>query len=385
LLFDYRFKAASPQAINPAIMNSMPRRTRTHRRDFLAGRSAAEALVDAADGVRAESAHETTRPPLAEKQGLLVHYGRRAMATRFEVILNSGQDELGAEAAMMALDLIEQIEDQLTVYRDHSEVMHINRTAASGPVPIEPRLFDLVALALALHRETSGGFDITSGPLAKVWGFYRREGRVPQANNLAAALAKTGSQHIRLDGGTRTIEFANPDLEINFGAIGKGYALDRAAEILRAIGVNDFLLHGGKSSLLASGNQGFNPVARGCLIAVGDPLYPDRQIAQIRLADRALGTSSTTHQFFRHHGRRYGHILDPRTGWPAEGVLQATVLAPTAALADALSTAFFVLGSEAAKTYCQQRPGFAALMVLPREKSGTARIESFGFQPGELT
>jgi thiamine biosynthesis lipoprotein len=201
---------------------------------------------------------------------------------------------------------------------------------------------------------------------------------------LQAALAKIGSRHIQLRGDGRTIEFAHPELQINFGAIGKGYALDRAAEVMIASGVDDFLLHGGKSSVLAHGDHAAGGQHAGWLVAVGDPLHPDRRLAQVRVRNRALGTSSTTYQFFRHRGRRYGHILDPRSGWPAEGVLQATVLAPTATLADALSTAFFVLGWEAARAYCESHPGIAALMVLPGEKSNTTRIEAVGFAPGEL-
>ena len=340
--------------------------------------------MDAADGIASDPTDGAALPCPADKQGYLARYGRSAMATRFEVLLNAGQDELGAEAAILALDMIDQIEDQLTCYREHSEVMHINRTAAGEAVPIDTQLFDLIRLALTLHHETCGGFDITSGPLAKVWGFHQRACNVPPSGDLEAALAKTGSRHVRLNDAERTIQFAHPELEIGFGAIGKGYALDRAADILLATGVNDFLLHGGKSSVLAHGACGPGSDPGGWLVAVGDPLHPDRQLAQIRLLDRALGTSSTTYQFFRRQGRRYGHVLDPRSGWPAEGVLQATVLAPTAALADALSTAFFVIGWEAAQAYCRQHPGVAALLVLPGEKSGAVKIESIGFQPGEL-
>jgi len=363
----------------------MRSRTRTHRRDFLVGRSATEALLDLTQGVPAPNA-VTTLPQPADRQGHLLRFARRAMATRFEVLVNAGQHEVAVEAALAALDVVDQIEAQLTVYRDDSEVMHINRMAAHEPVAVEQRLFDLLALSLALFRETGGAFDITAGPLMKVWGFFCRQGQVPQGDELKSALAKVGSQHIQLDEDGRTIQVAHPSLEINFGAIGKGYALDRAAETLIAAGASDFLLHGGKSSVFAHGQQhGPSAGSADWLVTVGHPRRPEKQLAEIRLADGALGTSSTTFQFFRHHGRRFGHILDPRTGWPAEGVLQCTVRAPTAALADALSTAFFVLGWDAAREYCQRHSEFAALIVLPGPMAGAVRAETIGFQAGELT
>jgi len=356
--------------------------TRTHRRDFLAGRSATEAVLDLTHGAAETSA--ATTPQLADRQGHLLRLGRRAMATRFEVFLSAGQHEFAAEAALAALDVVDRTEAQLTVYRDDSEVMHINRMAAREPVVVEQRLFDLVAVSLALFHETGEAFDITAGPLMKTWGFFRRQGEVPQADDLKSALAKVGSQHIQLDEACRTIQFAHPSLEINFGAIGKGYALDLAAETLLAAGVSDFLLHGGKSSVLTHGQQGLSAESGGWPVGVGHPRRPEKQLAEIRLKDRAIGTSSTTFQFFRHHGRRFGHILDPRTGWPAEGVVQCTVRAPTAALADALSTAFFVLGWDAARDYGQRHPEIAVLMVLAGAKAGAVRIEAAGFDAGEL-
>jgi thiamine biosynthesis lipoprotein len=361
----------------------MTSRTRTHRRDFLAGRSATEALLDATQGGD-NSITAAGLPNPTERRGHLLQFARRAMATRFAVFLNAAEQDTG-EAAVAALDVVDQVESQLTVYRDDSEVMHINRTAGHEPVSVDERLFELLSTCLTLFRDTGGAFDITAGPLMKVWGFFRRQGQVPMPDDLAAALGKVGSRHIRLDEPARTIEFAQRGLEINFGAIGKGYALDRAAEGLLAAGVSDFLLHGGKSSVLARGRHDAQPSeSSGWLVGVGHPLRPEKQLAQIRLVDAALGTSSTTYQFFRDHGRRFGHILDPRTGWPAEGVLQCTVRAPTAALADALSTAFFVLGWDAAREYSNRQTEIAVLMALPADRAGAVRTEAVGFQPGEL-
>lgn len=324
------------------------------------------AVVRATDAVSAADAANTAAAPLSERgpisgESYLVQLSRPAMACRFEITLNAGQHEEGSEAALAALDLIEELEAQLTVYRDTSEIAHINRFAAEQPAPVETRLFELLTTAVRLSAETGGAFDITSGPLTKIWGFYRRNGAIPAACELSTAMQTVGSRMLALDGERQTIRFARRGMELNLGAIGKGYALDRAAERMAAAGVDNFLVHGGQSSVLARGSRG--GATGGWSVGIGHPLKPDRRLAEVWLRDRALATSGASHQFFRHQGKRYGHILDPRTGWPAEGVLSSTVLAPTAAEADALSTAFYALGVAETIAWCREHPSVGALLV----------------------
>jgi thiamine biosynthesis lipoprotein len=226
-------------------------------------------------------------------------------------------------------------------------------------------LFQLTDEAVQLHAATQGAYDITSGPLSRAWGFMGRAGSIPEAETLAAARQRVGSQYLQLDGASHSVYFHRPGLEINFGSIGKGYALDRCAEQFAAAGIRDFLLHGGNSSVLARGAHGSLSNEQGWSVGVRDPLHPERRLGEIKLKDRALATSGSGTQFFIHDGRRYGHILDPRSGWPAEGVLSVTVLAPTAAQADALSTAFYVLGPRQSREYCDLHPEVAAVMFCP--------------------
>jgi thiamine biosynthesis lipoprotein len=314
---------------------------------------------------------------------MLLQFSRRAMACEFELTVNPGQYEQAGAHALAALDLIEQLEAQMTVFRDTSEVMDINRRAAHEPVTVEPRLFQLLETCLRLYRETSGAMDVTTGPLTKAWGFYRRQGRMPPADELRGAMARVGSDKIELDTERRTIRFTRPGLEINLGSIGKGYALDRCAEELLTRGVHDFCFHGGRSSVLAHGMQAVAEEVGGWHLGIVDPLRPRRRLGQVRLSDRGLGTSGSGSQFFRHRGRRYGHILDPRTGWPVQGVDSVTVLAPTAALADGLATALYVLGPEAADRYCHEHPEVAMFMVC--REDGRPAIRTAGFAEGELT
>lgn len=344
--------------------------SRSNRRQFLQGKSAAEAVSDLLDRGLPESGLPEGSAAAASSDRYLLQFGRRAMACPFEVFFNVGQYPAAADAAMAALELIDRLEAQMTVFRDDSEIARLNRVASAQPVEVEPRLFDLLRRAVELHRQTEGALDITSGPLTKVWGFYRRQGALPTDHDFADARQRVGSQWIELDETARTVRFLQPGMELNLGAIGKGHALDRAAEGLLAAGIDDFLWHAGNSSVLA---RGCGAGGQGWKVDVRHPLRPERPIAEIRLRDRALGTSGAGTQFFRHRGRRYGHILDPRTGQPADGVYSATVLAENAADADALATALYVLGPERAAAWCRAHPEIGLLMVVPG--AGAKQIE----------
>lgn len=337
---------------------------RSNRRHFLKGRAA----VDALSAALPEEEGGLGEPGVGETY--LLHFGRRAMACEFELCLNAGEFAHANRAALSALELVDAVEAQLTVYRDHSQIMDLNRRAAQGPVAVEPRLFSLLERCVQLWRETAGAFDITSGPLSKVWGFYRRQGNLPDQAAIDEALQCVGSEHLELDSERGTVRFLHPKLELNLGSVGKGFALDLCGEQLRGAGIGSFLWHAGQSSLLAAGNRGGS--RKGWEIGIGDPLRPGRRLARLRLKDCAVGTSGSAHQYFRHGGQRYGHILDPRTGWPAQGIDSVTVVAPTATEADALGTAFYVLGPDGAREFCAGRPEIGMVMVC----SGTDRAPS---------
>ena len=365
----------------------MPSNRTSNRRQFLQGQSALDALADAAERIDPETPSGSSPSPWQgppPEEAYLLQFGRRAMACEFEVFLNAGQYREANDAVVEALDLVARLEEQLTVFRETSEIAAINRRAAAEPVAVEPRLFALLEQAAQLHRQTGGAFDITSGPLTKVWGFYRRQGAMPDECDLAAALESVGSQFLELDSVAQSVRFQKPGVELNLGAIGKGYALDRAAETLLAAGIGDFLWHGGQSSILARGSQATQAADEpGWLVGVRHPMRPERQVIEIRLCDRALGTSGAGTQFFRHRGKRYGHIIDPRSGWPAEGVISTTVLAPTAAEADALATAFYILGPERAVAWRRDRPDVGLLMFVPKTGGQGVELIMEGLVEGE--
>ncbi|MBN2022218.1 MAG: FAD:protein FMN transferase [Pirellulales bacterium] len=350
----------------------MPKRST--RRDFLRGKSVPAAPSET-DGAAADAWND--------REHCLLQVGRDAMACRFEIFLNAGQYPQNAEAAVEALDEVDRLEALLSVFRAESEISRVNRTAAAGPVEVESDLANLLRLAVRLHEETDGALDVTAGPLSDVWGFSRRQGRVPSESELADAMARVGTGHLEFEAQRGAVRFLRPGMKLNLGAIGKGYALDRAAEILAAAGVEHFIIHGGQSSVLARGNVGPPGEATGWTAGVPHPLFPRRRLARVRLCDRALGTSGSARQGFRHQGRRLGHVLDPRSGWPAEGLLSATVLAPTAAEADALATALFVLGPERAMQFADRHPDLAVLLVVP-QTAHRIELVTAGFRPDEI-
>jgi thiamine biosynthesis lipoprotein len=255
------------------------------------------------------------------------------MACRFEVVL-PGEDARHVAAARAALDIADRLEAQLSVFRENSELSGVNRCAAEQPTEVSRPLFALLQRAAKIHAETGGAFDITSTPLSRCWGFLHREGRLPDSQAIADALTHVGMKLVTLDVPSKTVRFQAPGVELNLGAIGKGYALDVMAKRLRRAGVQHALLSAGASSILAIGDDG-----AGWPVHIRPRLLDGARVARLRLRDAAIATSGAGEQFVVVDGQRYGHVLDPRTGWPASGVVSATVVTRDAALADALSTA----------------------------------------------
>lgn len=309
-------------------------------------------------------------PRRASPGGYWLHVNRAAMACRFEVTLPIW-DKVGVLVAREALNEVDELEEQLTIFRESSEVSRINRSSASGAVQVEQSLFALLLLCQQLYQETDGAFDITSGPLSHCWGFVKRQGRIPEFAEIEAARFIVGSDKLILDQELHTILFKRPGIEINLGSIGKGHALDRITEMIRDR-VRTALLSAGSSSIRAigSGDRGH----KGWIVGVRHPVYKDKRLAVLRMRDCAMSTSGSAEQFFEHNGRRYGHIIDPRTGLPAEGVSGVTVIARSAAVADALATAFYVGGPELAEHYCSSHPDTLVLML----ESGSKHPIVFG-------
>ena len=304
-----------------------------------------------------------------------VTLARHAMATRFEIVLHGDNPVALRAAGEEALDEIERLEGQLSLYRNTSEVAHLNARAARQPVRVSPAMFRLLEHARRLSDATEGAFDITIAPLVRCWGFMGGTGQMPSREAVEEARSEVGMKLVELNSSDFTVRFAREGVMLDLGAIGKGYAIDQAAEILREAGVTSALLHGGTSSVYAIGHP---PDAEHWKVAVEYPAEgrtgcprvpspgavvsapmsdkgpphrladgrdaPPALLAVVPLRDEALSVSAVWGKSFQSADKILGHVIDPRTGYPTEQALLAAVALRSTTATDALSTALLTLG-----------------------------------------
>ena len=328
------------------------------RRDFLTGRAVQQKLRGVGDDI-ADAVLESGENRPAPVSRETIRLETQAMACSWCVVMNPGPPRQ-VMVASDALDTVHGCESRLTVYRDESEIARINREAAAAPQRLDPELSSFLRDCRSLWDATQGAFDPAAGALIRVWRDARRAGRIPDPAEIGEALHCSGMGRVVLDQDASTIEFTSGGVQLDFGAIGKGYAIDRAAEHLHGEEIEDFLIHGGYSSLYASGRHA---ELEGWPVGIRNPLFTEQRYATILLRQQGMSTSGSNVQYFRYQGRRYGHILDPRSGQPAEGLLSVTVLAESATHADALSTAFYVMGLDNALRYCDDHAEVGAILI----------------------
>jgi thiamine biosynthesis lipoprotein len=264
-----------------------------------------------------------------------------AMGTTFGVTVYGYDNDRLIAAVEAAFEEAQRLERLLSNYRPESEWSKVNRKAAEGPVVVSDELFRLLETCQAVSRASDGAFDISVGPLMKVWGFYRGSGRLPAKAEIAGALAKVGYRHVLLDPAARTVRFDRAGVVLDPGGIGKGYAVDRMVEVLKENGIESALVTSGGSSIYGLGtpNQ-----ARGWEVKIRDPKRPSRTIQDVYLKNQSMSTSGSYEKFFTAEGKVYSHIMDPRTGYPAAGMLSVSVIAPTTLESDAWTKPFFING-----------------------------------------
>ncbi len=292
----------------------------------------------------------TSGPPVA--------LALEAMATRFELLL-AGDDPVRLRAAgEEALREIERAEALLSRYRPTSPIAWINHGAGGPPVRVDPDVFGLLEQCRDLARLTDGAFDPTVGPLLRAWGFLDGSGREPERATLAAARGLVGMERVELDAPGLTVRLPGRGMELDMGAIGKGFALDAAIRSLRekclssvAVSVSA-LLHGGTSSVHVIGR------APGGLAWRVGWRVPGEPEARPLVLEAALSVSAPHGKAFTADGRTYGHVLDPRTGQPTRTAQTAAVRGPSSTLCDALSTALLVLGQPGRRGLAERFPGY---------------------------
>jgi thiamine biosynthesis lipoprotein len=265
-----------------------------------------------------------------------------AMGSTYTLALY-GTDRVQMEAAAeAAFDEVRRLDDLMSNYKPSSEWSLVNRDAAQRPVPVSRELFDLLSACLDYSRRSEGAFDISVGPLMKVWGFYKGSGRLPHRAEVMAAMTRVGYRHIQLDPAKLTVRFDEPGLEMDPGGIGKGYAVDRMIQVLRTKGIKIALVSGSYSSIYGMGAPPNEP--RGWQIKIRDPKNQRQTVETVYLHDMSLSTSGGYEKFFRAEGKVYCHIMDPRTGYPAQGMLSVSVIAPRTLDSEAWCKPFFING-----------------------------------------
>lgn len=310
-----------------------------------------------------------------EPQRFQLRMRRSAMASYFEVLLDCDREEAELREILdRAFGLVEDLERRLSAFLPLSDVCRLNREAYAAPVAVAPDLFALLSEARAIWETTAGAFDITVGPLVRCWGFHEREGRVPSAEELREARDRVGMEHVELDPDALTVRLAREPMELNLGAIGKGWVVDQVTQLLRREGVQCGVVQAGGSSIYALGVPPVDP--RGWAVGVRPAGDEGERLGVVVLRDQALSTSGDHRQHFVAEGRRYGHVLDPRTGEPVAQHRSAASVGPSAARTDALSTAYAVMAPEETRAFCAKQGEFGILVHEDREGPGS--IETLG-------
>jgi len=294
-----------------------------------------------------------------------------AMGTAYSVAVY-GTDRYKMRAAVeLAFEEVRRQDQLLSNYRPNSEWSQVNQQAGVKPVKVSKELFDLLAACVRYSEASNGAFDISVGPLMKVWGFYKGSGRFPHRAEIRGAMANVGYKNLMLDASRQTVQFRRPGVEIDPGGIGKGYAVDRMVAILKENGIQSGFITAGSSSIYGIGAPPTEP--RGWRVVIKHPKDPKASVGEIFLKDMSMSTSGSYEKFFRAGNRIYSHIMDPRTGYPAEGMLSVSVITPKALDSEAWTKPYFINGRKWASEH--KLPGSRVFLCEDRSELACAWLQ----------
>jgi thiamine biosynthesis lipoprotein len=293
------------------------------------------------------------------------------MGSRFDITVVA-QDSITANVDIYtAISEITRIEKLISSWDENSQTSKINRNAGIEPVKVDPELFNLIARAIEISKLTDGAFDISYASIDKIWKFDGSMTEIPSEEEIEASVAKIGYRNILLDKQNSTVFLKLKGMKIGFGAIGKGYAADKAKDLLISKGVQSGIIN-------ASGDMntwGKQPNGSDWKIAITNPMDKNKVFALLPITNGAVVTSGNYEKYVNFNGKRYSHIIDPRTGYPSIGIISVTVFAPKAELADALATSIFVMGKEAGLDRINQMPKIECIII---DLADACRRERFG-------
>ena len=283
----------------------------------------------------------------------------KLMGSRFDITVVANDSLQANKHIDTAVAEISRIEKLISSWDDNSQTSEINRNAGAKPLKVDKELFNLIERAIGISKLTDGAFDISYASMDRIWQFDGSMTVMPSEKEIKSSVEKVGYQNIVLDKKNSTVFLKLEGMKIGFGAIGKGYAADKAKTLLISKGVPSGIIN-------ASGDMntwGKQPNGNDWKVAITNPMDKNKVFALLPITNGAVVTSGNYEKYVNFNGKRYTHIIDPRTGYPSTGIISVTVFAPKAELADALATSVFVMGKEAGLDRINQLPKIECILI----------------------
>jgi len=304
-----------------------------------------------------------TAYPCSSNASNLFKYHQIAMGTVIEITLIADDEEKANKAALQAFQETKRIETLMSPWLDSSDVTRINRSSGKERVKVSPETMEVIKKAQKISELSEGGFDITVGPLTELWRRAREKKTPPSIEDVKEKLNLVNFKNIEMDQEGKVF-LKKKDMAIDLGGIAKGYAVDRAFDVLRSLGYKNMIVNAG-GDLRVGGTKNKQPWS----IGIQNPRESQKILARISVSDTALATSGDYEKYFIYQGKRYHHIFNPKDGFPTDDCQSVTVLCKEGMIADALATAVFVLGREKGYSLCQKLEGVDCIIVDKKGKT----------------
>jgi thiamine biosynthesis lipoprotein len=285
------------------------------------------------------------------------------MGSVFEIVVVEEDSSKAQFYIQAAIQEIDRIENLISEWRPHTPISEVNKMAGISPVKVEREVLELTRRALEYWRASKGAFDISIAALDKVWRFDGSMDELPSTEDIAHSIRHVGSQFIQIDTLASTIFLTKKGMKIGFGSIGKGYAADRGRTLLKELGAKGGIVN-------ASGDLatwGTPPQQETWNIGIADPYRSDKILKVLKMREHAAATSGSTEKYAEIHGKRFSHIINPKTGWPSAGLASVTVSGPEAEFCNFLSTSLMVLGKKKGNRLIRKYPAYSAIFVKAKK------------------
>lgn len=296
------------------------------------------------------------------------------MGGRFDISIVD-KDSLSAEQNIdLVIAEITRIENLISDWKSDSQVSEVNQNAGIKPVKVDREVFELAQRAIQLSEITNGGFDVSFAAMDRIWKFDGSMTEMPSAEAIKKSVEKVGYKNIILDSTESTIFLKLKGMKIGFGALGEGYATDKCRAIMIGKGIKAGIING-SGDMSTWGKQ---PNGNDWKIGITNPFKPEKILAAVPLKEGAVTTSGSYEKFVVFNGKRYSHIINPATGYPATGLCSVTVFGPNAETANGLSTSMMVLGQTEGLLLIQKFPDYSCVMIT--DKGKVIKSKNFGYK-----